>query len=277
MGVDMQVPVDGDRARARCRSHRRRILEVSQKVDALHVAPAFSCLELVDAVLNYCVDQPVGGADAFILSKGHGAMAHYVVLEDLGVLDPAHVNRISQSGSTVGGHPDRGIPGIIASTGSLGHGLPLALGIARGKREHSTPGTVFVVMSDGELMEGSVWEALLLGPSLGITNVTVIIDHNGSISRGDIMKVQPNLIPVAPKLQAFGWDTREIDGHDSAAIVEALRSGSGSAPLAIVARTTKGKGVSYMENQPIWAYRSPSPEEYKLALSELVDPEDSHA
>jgi transketolase len=264
-------------AASRCRQQRRRILEVSQKVDALHVAPAFSCLELVDAVLNYCVDQPVGGADAFILSKGHGAMAHYVVLESLGVLDPSRVNRISQSGSTVGGHPDRGIPGIIASTGSLGHGLPLALGIARGQREHATPGSVFVVMSDGELMEGSVWEALLLGPSLGITNVTVIIDHNGSISRGDIMKVQPNLIPVAPKLQAFGWDTREVDGHDSSAIVEALRSGTGAAPLAIIARTTKGKGVSYMENQPIWAYRSPSPDEYQLALSELVDPEDSHA
>lgn len=250
---------------------------MSQKVDALHVAPAFSCLELVDAVLNYGVDRPVGGADAFILSKGHGAMAHYVVLEDLGVLDPARVNRVSQSGSSVGGHPDRGIPGIIASTGSLGHGLPLALGIARGKREAATPGNVFVVMSDGELMEGSVWEALLLGPSLGLTNVTVIIDHNGSISRGDITKVQPNLIPLVPKLQAFGWDSREVDGHDSTAIVEALRSGTGNEPLAIIAHTTKGKGVSYMENQPIWAYRSPSPEEYRLALTGLVDPEDSHA
>ena len=261
----------------RCRQHRRRILEVSQKVDALHVAPAFSCLELVDATLNYGIDKSVGRSDAFILSKGHGAMAHYVVLEELGVLDSALVNRISQTGSTVGGHPDRGTPGIIASTGSLGHGLPLALGIARGQREHRTPGTVYVVMSDGELMEGSVWEGLLLGPSMGITNVTVIIDHNGSISRGEIMKVQPNLIPVGPKLRAFGWDLREIDGHDSGAIVEALRSGTGDAPLAIVARTTKGKGVSYMENQPIWAYRSPNPEEYKLALSELIDPDHSHA
>lgn len=119
-----------------------------------------------------------------------------------------HTSTASPGGSTVGGHPDRGIPGIIASTGSLGHGLPLALGIARGKREHSTPGTVFVVMSDGELMEGSVWEALLLGPSLGITNVTVIIDHNGSISRGDIMKVQPNLIPVAPSCSSAGTPAR---------------------------------------------------------------------
>jgi len=204
-------------------------------------------------------------------------MAQYVVLEDLRVLDPLQVNRISQSGSSLGGHPDRGTPGIIASTGSLGHGLPLALGIARGLRERGTHGNVYVLLSDGELMEGSVWEALLLGPSLGINNVTVIIDHNGSISRGDIMKVQPNLLPLTPKLQAFGWDTREVRGHDSAAIVEALRSGTGNAPLAVIARTTKGKGVSYMENQPIWAYRSPNLEEYMVALSELSDPEDSNA
>ncbi len=169
------------------------------------------------------------------------------------------------------------MPGIAASTGSLGHGLPLALGIARGKREHGDTGRVYVVMSDGELMEGSVWEALLLGPSLGITSVTIVIDHNGSISRGDIMKVQPNLIPVAPKLAAFGWDTREVDGHDPAALAEALASASDSAPLAIVARTVKGKGVSYMENQPIWAYRSPSPDEYAQALAELADPEDPDA
>ncbi len=277
MGVDTQVPVDSDAARRRCRHHRRRVLEVSQRLEALHVAPAFSCLELVDAVLNYCVDQPVGGADSFILSKGHGAMAQYVVLEGLGVLDPEAVNLISQSGSQIGGHPDRGVPGIIASTGSLGHGLPLALGIARGQREHAVAGKVFVVMSDGELMEGSVWEALLLGPSLGITNVTILIDHNGSISRGDIANVQPNLLPIVPKLEAFGWDTCEVDGHDTAAIVDAVRTGSGSAPRAIVARTTKGKGVSYMENQPIWAYRSPNPDEYQLALSELLDPEQPDA
>ena len=264
-------------AAARCRMHRRRILEVSQKVDALHVAPAFSCLEIVDAVLNYGMEQPVGGADAFILSKGHGAMAHYVVLEDLGILDPAKVDRISQSGSSIGGHPDRGVPGVIASTGSLGHGLPLALGIARGQREREVQGTVYVVMSDGELMEGSVWEALLLGPSLGIANVTVIIDHNGSISRGDIRNVQPNLLPVVPKLEAFGWDTREIDGHDSVAVVEAISADRDGRPRAVVARTTKGKGVSYMENQPIWAYRSPSPDEYRQALSELSEPEVSDA
>lgn len=275
------VPGSGDdawtAARARCRRQRRRILAVSQKVDALHVAPAFSCMEIVDTVMNIAMDAPFGGDDVFILSKGHGAMAQYVVLEEAGVLDPSRVDRISQSGSSIGGHPDRGVPGISASTGSLGHGLPIALGIARGKREHRQSGHIYVVMSDGELMEGSVWEALLLGPSLGITGVTVVIDHNGSISRGNIVNVQPNLIPIAAKLSAFGWDVREVEGHDPAAIWAALESRNDSAPLAVVARTVKGKGVSYMENQPIWAYRSPTPDEYEQALAELADPADHDA
>ena len=248
-------------------------MEVSQKVDALHVAPAFSCLEIVDTALNTVMDAPYGGSDSFILSKGHGAMALYVVLEEAGILDPEEVNKISQSGSSIGGHPDRGLPGVVASTGSLGHGLPIALGIARGKRESGDPGRVYVVMSDGELMEGSVWEGLLLGPSLGISNVTIIVDHNGSISRGDIANVQPNLIPIAPKLAAFGWVVHEVEGHDPDALARAMASRTESAPLAVVARTVKGKGVSFMENQPIWAYRSPTQEEYRRALAELSEQE----
>ena len=263
---------DDERAQAheRCRAHRRRILEVSQRLDALHVGPAFSCIEIVDAIYSAWMDAPVDGKDTFILSKGHGAMAQYAVLESQGVLDPADVDRISQSGSSIGGHPDRGVPGIVVSSGSLGHGLPLALGIARAQRELNEDGRVFVVMSDGELMEGSVWEALLLGPSMGLDAVTVVIDHNGSISRGHIVNVQPNLLPVAGKLEAFGWVTREVDGHDWVAVAEALRPAGG--PLAVVARTVKGKGVSYMEDEPIWAYRSPSPQEYAQALEELAIP-----
>ena len=260
------------RAEARCRGHRRRILEVSQKLDALHVGPAFSCIEIVDAIYTAWMDAPASGRDSFILSKGHGAMAQYVVLEHLGVLDATAVDRISQTGSSIGGHPDRGVPGIVVSSGSLGHGLPLALGIARAQRELGESGRVFVVMSDGELMEGSVWEALLLGPSLGLDSVTIVIDHNGSISRGLIANVQPNLLPVADKLAAFGWITREVDGHDWAAVSTALAPADG--PLAVVARTVKGKGVSYMENEPIWAYRSPNLEEYAQALRELADPDE---
>lgn len=256
-------------ARVRCRQQRARILEISQYLDALHIAPAFSCLEIVDAILHLCMDKPYGGSDVFILSKGHGAMAQYVALESLGVLAGEQVSQVCQRGSTIGGHPDRGIPGVVASTGSLGHGLPIALGIARGRREFSEPGRVFVVMSDGELMEGSVWEALLLGPSLGITNVTIVVDNNGSISRGDIATVQPNLVSIAPKLSAFGWDSVEVDGHDTGALVSAIRGATGTRPRAIVAHTVKGKGVSFMENMPIWHYRSPNPTEYHLALAEL--------
>lgn len=258
-------------AQARCRLHRRRILEISQSLEALHVGPAFSCLEIVDAILYDCMETPFGGSDSFILSKGHGAMAPYAVLESLGILDHDLLDSVCQNGSRLGGHPDRGNPGVIVSSGSLGHGLPLALGIARGMREQSLSGNVYVVMSDGELMEGSVWEALLLGPSLELTNVSVVVDHNGSISRGRIAKGQPNLLPIAPKLAAFGWNTVEIDGHDNAQIVAALKRPGG--PLAVVAHTTKGKGVSYMEDEPIWAYRSPNRQEYEQALQELVEPQ----
>jgi len=227
-------------------------------------------MEIVDSILNDCMDAPIDGNDTFILSKGHGAMAPYVVMESLGVLTRDLLNTVGQNGSSLGGHPDRGNPGVVVSSGSLGHGLPLALGIARGMREYARSGTVYVVMSDGELMEGSVWEALLLGPSLGLTNVSIVIDHNGSISRGKITKSQPNLLPIAPKLAAFGWNTVEVDGHDSEQIVSSLKRDGG--PLAVVAHTIKGKGVSYMEDEPIWAYRSPNKEEYLRALEELADP-----
>ena len=270
MPASASPPTPGN-PQARCRQHRRRILEISQSLGALHVGPAFSCLEIVDAVLYDCMDTAFGGSDSFILSKGHGAMAPYVVMESLGVIDRDLLSSVCQDGSRLGGHPDRGNPGVIVSSGSLGHGLPVALGIARGMREHLRSGRIYVVMSDGELMEGSVWEALLLGPSLGLTNVSIIVDHNGSISRGRIAEGQPNLLPIAPKLAAFGWDTVEVDGHDNAQIVAALKKAAG--PAAVVAHTVKGKGVSYMEDEPIWAYRSPNKQEYAQALRELAEPE----
>ncbi len=210
--------------------------------------------------------------DTFILSKGHGAMAQYVVLEGRGVIDPSELNRMCQADGRFGGHPDYGLPGIEISSGSLGHGLPIALGMARADVELGEDRIIYVVMSDGELMEGSVWEALLVAPSLALTNVIVMIDHNKSISRGEIPVNHPNLLPVAPKLAAFGWEVAEADGHDESAIRKAVESRTGVRPFALVAHTTKGKGVSYMENKPIWAYRSPNKQEYEIALQELADP-----
>ena len=261
----------------RCRRHRRKILEVSQLLPALHVAPAFSCLELVDVIYYHCMQGRDDASDIFILSKGHGAMAQYAVLESLGIMTIDQFLSVCQPGSPFGGHPDRGNPGVIASTGSLGHGLPLALGLARGAVESGENKNVMLVMSDGEFMEGSVWESLLLAPSLGLRNISIFVDHNKSISRGKIPKMHPNLLPLAPKIEMFGWETAEVDGHDSAAILEAYRSRSGDRPLAVVGHTVKGRGVSYMEDEPIWAYRSPNPEEYRLALSELADEEADNA
>ena len=261
----------------RNRSHRRRILEVSQQLSALHVAPAFSCLELVDGIYHFCMDDPRAGKDIFILSKGHGAMAQYVVLESLGLMSSTEVMSVCQPGSSFGGHPDRGNPGVIASTGSLGHGLPIALGLAKGANELKENSQVFLVMSDGEFMEGSVWESLMLAPSLGLNNISIFVDHNKSISRGKIPVMHPNFLPLAEKIQAFGWETLEVDGHDTEAIVQAFKSRKGNCPLAVIGHTIKGRGVSYMENEPIWAYRSPNKVEFEMAMTELREPDEVDA
>ena len=261
----------------RVRGYRRRILEVSQLLPALHVAPAFSCIELVDSIYYFCMDDPRSGKDTFILSKGHGAMAQYAVLESLGIMSGAEVLSVCQPGSSIGGHPDRGNPGVIASTGSLGHGLPIALGLAKGANELGDKSQVFLVMSDGEFMEGSVWESLMLAPTLGLNNLVIFVDHNKSISRGKIPLMHPNFLPLAEKIRAFGWETVEVDGHDSERIVRAFQNRTGAKPLAVIGNTIKGKGVSYMENEPIWAYRSPNPEEFTVAIAELREPEEISA
>lgn len=264
-------------AKKRNRGYRRRILEVSQLLPALHVAPAFSCIELVDAIYYSCMRAQNEGNDIFLLSKGHGAMAHYAVLESLGIMTAAEILSVCQPGSPFGGHPDRGNPGVIASTGSLGHGLPIALGLAKGANELKEKSEVFLVMSDGEFMEGSVWESLMLAPSLGLTNISIFVDHNKSISRGKIPVMHPNFLPLAKKIQAFGWETLEVDGHDTEAIVGAFKSRKGNSPLAVIGHTVKGRGVSYMENEPIWAYRSPNEAEFEVAMTELREPDEVDA
>jgi len=256
-------------SRERCRRQRIRILEISQKLSALHVAPAFSCLELVDACYSHFMRRQGAVSDTFILSKGHGAMAQYVALESLGILSRGDVDTICQKNGRLGGHPDYGLPGIEMSSGSLGHGLPIALGMARADLERKQDRVIFLVMSDGEFMEGSVWEALLVAPSLQILNLVVLVDHNRSISRGEIEVNHPNFMPLAPKIRSFGWEVEESDGHDVGEIVRKVCGRSRKKPFALVGHTVKGKGVSYMENKPIWAYRSPNPEEYQQALHEL--------
>jgi transketolase len=153
-------------------------------------------------------------------------------------------------------------------TGSLGHGAGLGLGAALGKKGKKS-GRVFVVISDGELQEGSTWETFINAPALGATNLTVVVDSNDFQSLGRTSETHPNMYPIEDKLTAFGWNVKSVDGHDSDALVAALRDSDHLRPTFVVAKTIKGKGVSFMENVPMWHYRSPNPEEYIVAVKEI--------
>lgn len=262
-------------ARQRCVDYRRRILEISQTVPALHVAPSFSCLEIVDCLYFGVMRRNTDGnmLDTFILSKGHGGVAQFVVLEKLGILLREDMDAFCKPEGRLGTHPDYGTPGIAASTGSLGHGLPIAVGMAFADKVMGIDRAVYVVISDGELQEGSVWEALLLAPDLGVTNLIAVVDLNDFQGLGQISKLHPNFHPVLDKVRAFGWEAIEVDGHNPAAVFHAVTSRQAHKPMMVIAQTVKGKGVSYMENVPIWHYRSPSPDEYQLALRELAEEE----
>jgi transketolase len=259
-------------ARARCKKYRRRILDMSQNVSALHIGGAFSCTEIVDCIYNDLMRPGVRGAkspDTFLMSKGHGCMIQYVILEDLGILSKADLDAYCTPKGRLGTHPDYGNPGIEASTGSLGHGLSMVVGMALAERGRGSNGTIYTVLSDGEVQEGSTWEATLMAASLKLTNVVAFIDNNDFQSLGRTSETHPSFYPLAAKFEAFGWETAEIDGHDPGAIYEAVTTRGGAKPLMVCAKTVKGKGVSYMENAPVWHYRSPNKDEYAQALREL--------
>ena len=267
-------PFDAAAAKRRCLKYRRRILDISQTVTALHIGGSFSCLEIVDAIyfgLMTHADE-TDNPDTFILSKGHGSLAQYAVLEEMGVLTTAELDNYGKLEGHLGIHPDYGIPGIEASTGSLGHGLPLGVGMALADKVFGSDRVVYVVVSDGELMEGSSWEAMMLAPTLGLNSIVAVVDLNDMQSLSNTSITHPNFYPILDKVRAFGWETVEVDGHDGQAVYDSIASRQGNAPMMVIANTVKGKGVSYMENVPIWHYRSPSTEEYRLALSELKGP-----
>jgi transketolase len=259
-------------AAARCLSYRRRILDISQQVTALHIAPAFSCVEIVDALYNGVMRREGERAafrDVFLMSKGHGCMIQYVILEQLGVLARADLDSYCKPEGRLGAHPDYGTPGIAASTGSLGHGLGIAVGQAFAEKLKKTDTRVFCVMSDGEFQEGSTWEAMLTAANLGLSNLVVLMDNNDFSGLERMSEGHRAFYPLVEKAEAFGWVAREVDGHDGGAVFDAALAQDGARPLLVVCKTVKGKGVSYMEHVPIWHYRSPNPAEYEQALLEL--------
>lgn len=266
-----KIALDLVSAKQRCRGYRRRILDISQNVTALHVAPAFSCIEIVDAIYNVLMRRSPDGSfqDSFLMSKGHGVMTQYVILEALGIMPKHELDRYCKVDGLLGAHPDYGQPGIEASTGSLGHGLSIAAGMAYADRLQKRDWTTYVLLGDGEIQEGSIWEAIMLSSNLNLSNLVVMVDFNDYQGLGKTTETHPHLLPVSEKLESFGWEAVEVDGHDSAAIVNAVINRKGGRPFLMNCRTVKGKGVSFMIDSPIWHYRSPNKEEYAQALSEL--------
>lgn len=264
---------DVSTARQRCKSFRKRILDISQTVGAIHAAPAFSCLESVDVIYYGLMRRDGSDAfiDRFLMSKGHGCMSQYVVLEDLGILTAEDLDNYNKPTGFLGTHPDYGAPGIEASTGSLGHGLGMAAGMAYADKLQGNDNRVYCLVGDGEMQEGSIWEAIMMSPNLGLENLIVFLDFNDFQGLGRTTETHPHFMPMTDKVRSFGWEAAEVNGHDAEAIFNAVANREGGKPFFLVCHTVKGKGVSYMENVPIWHYRAPNQEEYQQALDELVE------
>jgi len=260
-------------ARQRCRAYRRRILDLSQQVTAMHVAPAFSCVEIVDLLYNNLMRRGANGTyrDVFLMSKGHGCMVQYVILQEQGLLTQNDLDLYCKPNGRLGAHPDYETPGIEASTGSLGHGLGMATGQAYAEALKGSDVLIYCVLSDGEFQEGSTWEAMMMAANLRLDNLIGFMDYNDFTGLERLSEAHPAFYPLVPKAEAFGWEAVAVDGHDQAAMHAAVMGRRGGRPLLLVCRTVKGKGVSYMENVAIWHYRSPNKEEYQQGLRELAD------
>ncbi len=251
----------------RCIKHRKRILDISQKVTALHSAGAFSCIEIVDTIYYSLLRKN----DTFVMSKGHGCISQYVVLESLGILSKREIDSYCKPSGKLGCHPDYGNPGIEASTGSLGHGMGLAVGMAHANKIRNSSGLIYVVISDGELQEGSTWETMMMAANLNLDNLICLLDHNGSQSFGHTKITHPKFYPIEMKVKGFGFECQSVNGHSSKLIQNKILKRKKKRPFFLICNTVKGKGVSFMENQPIWHYRSPSPDEYQIAIKGLKE------
>lgn len=254
---------------------RKKIYQIAHKAGGGHIASAFSMADIISVlyfgdVLKYDASNPAWESrDKFILSKGHAAYALYAALAIAGYFPEEELWRVGKPGSKFGEHPKlHDIPGVEASTGALGHGLSFAIGIAYANKVDDRESHVYVVLGDGECQEGSVWEGALSAPTLKLGNLTVIVDHNKLQAMDDLENIV-HMKPFADKWKAFGWNVVEIDGHNYVEIREALLFRKADVPTLVIANTVKGKGVSFMENVPIWHYRMPNEKELPILMKEL--------
>jgi transketolase len=247
----------------RSKKLRRYVIDAMRGGGRGHLGSSMSMIEvlrvLYDSVLNIDpIDPQASDRDRFILSKGHGCLALYAILADRGFFEVSELESFCRPTSRLGGHPERGkVPGVEASTGALGHGVPIGVGIAIGLRLKKSKSRVFVLTGDGEINEGSNWEALMAAAKHDLSNLAVMVDYNKLQSYGRTADVL-DLEPLIDKFKSFGFETCEVDGHDVVALEELFKKlpFAENAPSAIICHTIKGKGFPFAEGNPEWHHKS---------------------
>jgi transketolase len=253
---------------------RKKTLEAIFQAGAGHTGGGLSCLDILNVLYNRILNvSPETFSsphrDRYVQSKGHSVEALYAVLADRGFFPESDLKTICHYKSHYVGHPTRHIPGIEMNTGALGHGLPICIGMALAGKMDTAPFRIFTLLGDGELAEGSNWEAGLAAAHYKLDNLTAIIDHNTLQITGHTRDVMSNE-PLDEKWRAFGWAVEVVNGHDYTALTEVLsKPAEGGKPTCVIANTIKGKGVSFMENVAKWHHGVPSETELKQALAEL--------
>ena len=254
---------------------RKDVLEMIHNSGASHIASALSVTDIVSVlyanILKYDVNNPNEETrDRLILSKGHAGSALYAALAEEGFFDKEELKTYYQNGSRLSGHvSQKNVPGIEFSTGSLGHGMSVAAGIAMAAKIDNKKFTSYVIVGDGECDEGAVWECALFANQFKLSNLVVIVDANGMQAMGKREEVM-SLEPFEEKWKSFGWNAKTVDGHNHKELTDAiLECKHSNKPNVIIARTIKGKGISFMENELVWHYRPPMGEDYENAIKEL--------
>lgn len=259
---------------------RKTVLEMAYSGSAVHIGCAFSIIELLAVLyrhhLRYPCNNPTdSNRDYLILSKGHGVMAQYACLRELGWLGEDEFSNYFADGSRLKGLSDAMINGLEVTSGSLGHGFSIGIGMALGAKLRKTDQKTYALVGDGEINEGAIWEGTLFAAHHNLTNFMVIVDENGFQAMGCTTSVL-NLGSIEAKFESFGFEAMSIDGHDETAINNAINqlwASSSTSPKALIAKTVKGKGVSFMENNNIWHYTPLTLEQYEQALSSVIGDE----
>lgn len=250
---------------------RRMIIACSLRAHVGHIGSALSIADMMAVLFTRVLrgfNSGAPDADCFILAKGHAALAYYCVAQRLGLLSQEVLDTYCHDGSILGVHPEHGIPGVEFSTGSLGIGLSMGVGAAYARKLRGRAGHVYVLVSDAECNEGSLWEAVMFAGHHQLANVTVLVDNNGMQALGETRGILGQDSAVA-RWRAFGWDAVDVDGHDAKALERALTAPSSGAPRVVIGRTVLGKGVSFMEGKVAWHYFPVDKDQAAQALSDI--------